>query len=83
MTIKDFETAIDAKNCGIAIDEMRLVLRGTVRQCFGHKDSTLIMWDGNGRGFSCQYDGEIDCDTHYNVPMESYNRDKVYDLEFD
>lgn len=51
MKIKDFEEAIDALNCGIEIDEIKLQ-HGQVRFVCGHISSRLLLWDCIGLAYS-------------------------------
>lgn len=86
MKVQDFETAIVALNCSVVLDEVKLH-KGHVHQFFGHKGCTLIMWDENGRGYSCVLhtieESEMRHDTHEGVSESCYDRDKVYDLKFE
>lgn len=83
MRIAEYEKAIDALGCGIEIDEMATSNGGDVRACYAHKGNELLMWDEGGRAFGCVIAGEVDCETHVNVPMEMYSRAQDFDLEFD
>lgn len=86
MKLQDFENSIVALNCSVVLDEVKLY-KGHVRRFFGHKGCTLIMWDENGRGYSCVLqtvkESEMQHDTYKGVSESCYDRDKVYDLKFE
>lgn len=86
MKVQDFENAIEAQKCPIVIDEIKMSDGGCVRRCFGHKGTTLIMWDGDGRAFSTHLltvgADEVTHDTHEAVAESCYERDQVFDLTF-
>ena len=86
MKLQDFEKAIIALNSSLVLDEVKLY-KNHVRRFYGHKGCTLVMWDENGRGYSCVLqklkESEMQCDTHKGVSESCYDRDKVYDLQFD
>lgn len=87
MTSEDFKKAIEAQNCPIVIDEIKINDSGCVRRCFGHKGTTLIMWHDDGRAFTTQLltvePGEVTSDTHQGVAESCYERDRVFDLKFE
>lgn len=86
MGVKDFESAIEALNYSVILDEVKLS-KGNVRRFFGHKGCTLIMWDEHGYGYSCLLHtvekSEMQHDTHKGVTESCYYRDKMYDLKFE
>jgi hypothetical protein len=86
MKVQDFEMAVEALNCSIVLDEVK-IQKKHVRRCYGHKGETLIMWDECGRGYSVAlhdvFDEYMEDDEHLYVSDGSYERDKVYDLKFD
>lgn len=86
MKIHDFEDAIAALGCSVVLDEVKLS-KGHVRRFFGHRDNMLIMWDENGRGFSCvrctTEEAETKSASHEGVTERRYDRDKMYDLKFE
>ena len=73
MRIKDFENAINALNCSIVLDEVKLH-NGHVRRFFAHRNDCLLMWDENGHAYSS---------TEINADVVRYERDSVYDLDFE
>ena len=82
MKVEDFEKAVDALSCSVHIDEMKL--RGShVRQCLGHTDTLLILWDDGGRAFG------IDVSDCHDPQHEDYNtwdydrRMTDFDLKFE
>ena len=86
MKVQDFENAIAALNCSVVLDEVK-INKGHVRRFYGHKGCTLVMWDENGRGYSCVLhtvdESEMQHDTHKGVTESCYERDNVYDLKFE
>lgn len=84
MRTKDFEKAIDALNCSIEIDEMKL-RGGQVRLVLGHQTHALLLWDENGRGFSIPYSEPYFCteENHAFHDIDDYNRDTAFDLKFE
>ena len=85
MRVKDFEVAVDALNCSIKLDEVR-INKGHVRYLFGHKGALLILWDESGRAFSRNIEGdEISESPSYLLdgvlPVDCYVRDAEYDLK--
>lgn len=82
MKTEDFEKAIDALGCSVHIDEMKL--HGShVRQCLGHTDTFLILWDNIGRAFG------IDVTNHDNPQHDDHDawdydmRMPDFDLKFE
>lgn len=81
MRVNDFETAISALGVSVHIDEMKL--RGShVRQCLGHTDTLLILWDDCGRAFSIDVS---DCQDpqHDDYEVWDYRRNKQFNLKFE
>ncbi len=88
MRKKDFEDAIDALMCGIAIDEMVIGSgKGNqVKEVYGHTEELYLKWDDSGRCFCAQgpihhTDGEP-VDPRRDV-YEWERRDRSYDLRFE
>lgn len=79
MKASDFERAIDALNCSIEIDEMRMKADsgGHVRLVKGHTEHNVLLWDETGRSFRAER-AEDALDIAMNV-----ERDARYDLRFD
>ena len=85
MKTEDFEKAIDALNCAIEIDEMKIG-GGNVRRAFAHGDHILLMWDEYGRGFCIDglADGEpFNSESHEGRDQSEYSRSVTYDLKFE
>ena len=84
MKTSDFEKAIDALNCDIEIDEMKL-RNGQVRLVLGHTDHMLLVWDENGRGFGIPYGEPYFCteENHAFHDLDDYERDAKFDLKFE
>ncbi len=88
MKIQDFENAIEALNCPIALDEVKVKGGNHVTYFFGHKGYLLLLWDGSGRGFSRNIEGdELAESPSYLLdgvlPVDCYVRDASYDLKFE
>jgi hypothetical protein len=79
MRIADFENAVEAKG-NIDIDEVK-VNHGQVRQCYGHTETVLILWDQFGRAFSVGRKQGIDI-SECQVSEKEYERDSRFDLTF-
>lgn len=87
MRVQDYEKAVDALNCSIKLDEVR-INKGHVTYFFGHKDLLLLLWDDSGRGFSRNIEGdELAESPSYLLdgvlPVDCYVRDAEYDLKFE
>lgn len=87
MKTTDFEDAIIKMDSRIVLDEVKLN-KGHVRRFHGHIGTTLIMWDENGKGYTCRLDTvrepeEIDHETHERVTVSSYYPEHKYDINFE
>ena len=85
MRVQDFEQAIEALNCNIEIDEMK-IRHGQVRQVNGHTSGLKVVWDELGRAFSMPFDQDaeefIDVDSGSIVNGRRLERDSNFDLKF-
>ncbi len=76
MRIADFEKAIDALDCDIELEEVKLS-RGHVRVLYGRKDGRLLAWDSMGRCSSTQDERKKD------GTYRRFIHKQEYDLKFD
>lgn len=87
MKVQDFEIAIEALNCPIVLDELKLKEGGHVKYFFGHKDYLLLLWDDSGRAFSRNIEGDELAESPFYLldgvlPVDCYVRDGNFDLKF-
>lgn len=75
MKVQDFERAIEALNCSIVLDEVKL-LKGQVRVCIGHTETKHLEWDEFGRAYGRELVDEGE---------EGYEIDRMpeFDLKFE
>lgn len=86
MGVKDFEQAIEALNCNIDIDEMR-IRKSNVFQVTGHTESLKVVWDELGRAFSMPVGQDTEIficlDSNRLLSGRRLQRDPDFDLKFD
>ena len=86
MKIKDFEKAIEALGVnGLEISKFSLDINGGVAAVYGRMgESTFLMWDHNGRGFSVTLNFDLEGVEPPRYPQYlDYDRDADFDLKFD
>lgn len=84
MKVKDFESAIEALNGAIFIDEMVIQKGQHVKAVYGHGSHVWIKWDEFGRSFTCYSVEEIP-EQEVQDPrneVEEWERSTLYDLKF-
>lgn len=87
MQVIDFERAIEALNCNVQIDHVKIRPGKGVRQVIGHTPSLILIWDDTGRAWSGQKDQPLieifESGTDETKKGTEISRDKTFDLKFD
>lgn len=86
MKARDFEKAIEALGVnGLEISKFSYDINGGVAAVYGRMgESTFLMWDRNGRGFSISLNFDLEGVEPPRYPEYlNYDRDADFDLGFD
>lgn len=84
MRVKDFESAIEALNGTIFVDEMVIAPGQQVKAVYGHSSHVWIKWNGCGRSFTCDSESELPLlPLNPRNEVEEWERSKMYDLKFE
>lgn len=86
MKTTDFEKAIDALGVqNLEVTKFSYTVNGQVSAVYGQLgESTFVMWDANGRGFTITLNYELEGVRPPRYPEYlDYQRDNGFDLTFD
>lgn len=86
MKTRDFEKAIEALGVNnLEVTKFSYDINGGVAAVYGRMgESTFLMWDRNGRGFSIALDYDLEGVEPPRYPEYlNYDRDADFDLKFD